>query len=399
MHIEKKVISNLNKCYSMSTLDYKGRKCFLVAAEKTDPCYLFAEDGTLLDTVWEQPGGVMTMTPVPGGSGAFLATHQFYSPNDSAKAKIVIAEPREEGGWSIRTLCDVPFVHRFGLLQRGGNTWRLLRNGPLATITGTILLVVPFLILIFYKAVGPARPSPESGRRIQRFTAWERLVHWTTAITFIILALTGIIVMFGKVTLLPLIGHDAFSWVAIISKYLHNFIGPLFILASILLFFSFLHRNFFQHWDWNWIKKGGGIVTHQHVPAGFFNAGEKLWFWGGVVVLGLVMSITGLMLNFPYFLNAGSDFGMTRYMLQWANYFHIGAGALYMAFTMGHAYIGTLGTPGAYEAMRHGTVDEEWARQHHEIWYDELKGVPNPKRPTRSHEAVTGDRVTPPSHG
>ncbi len=285
------------------------------------------------------------------------------------------------------------------VLQRGGNTWRLLRNGPLATITGTILLVVPFLLLIFYKVVGPARPSPESGRRLQRFTAWERLVHWTTAITFVILALTGIIVMFGKVTLLPLIGHDAFSWVAIISKYLHNFIGPLFIIASILMFFAFVNRNFFRHWDWNWIKKGGGIATHQHVPAGFFNAGEKLWFWGGVVFLGLIMSISGLMLNFPYFLNTASDFGITRYLLQWANYFHIGAGALYMALTMGHAYIGTVGTPGAYEAMRYGTVDEEWAQQHHEIWYDELKGHPNPKRPPRSPGSVAGDPVTPPSHG
>ncbi len=285
------------------------------------------------------------------------------------------------------------------VLQRGGNTWRVLRNGPLATITGTLLLVVPFLLLIFYKSVGPARPVPESGRRIQRFTAWERPVHWTTAITFVILALTGIIVMFGKLILIPLIGHVAFSWVAIISKYLHNFIGPLFIIASILMFFSFLHRNFFRHWDWNWIKKGGGLVSHKHVPAGFFNAGEKVWFWGGVVVLGLIMSISGLMMNFPYFLNAGPDVGMTRYMLQWANYFHIGAGALYMAFTMGHAYIGTAGTPGAYEAMRHGTVDEEWARQHHEIWFNELNGIPNPERPPRSPDSTAGDPVTPRGHG
>ena len=126
MKVEKKIVSNLNKCYAMSQLTYKGENCFLVAAEKQDPCYLFTEDGTLLDTVWEQPGGVMTMTPVPNGNGSFLATHQFYSPNDSAKAKIVIAEPKAEGGWNIRTLCDAPFVHRFGLLQRGGVTYLIV---------------------------------------------------------------------------------------------------------------------------------------------------------------------------------------------------------------------------------------------------------------------------------
>lgn len=120
MNVEKKVISNLNKCYAMSELTYKGEHCFLVAAEKHDPCYLFAEDGTQLETVWQEPGGVMTMTPVPGGDGAFLATHQFYSPNDSAKAKIVIATPVSENNWEIRTLTDAPFVHRFGILNRNG---------------------------------------------------------------------------------------------------------------------------------------------------------------------------------------------------------------------------------------------------------------------------------------
>lgn len=120
MKAEKKVISHLNKCYSMAQLRYQGRHCFLVAAEKQDPCYLFAEDGTQLETVWEAPGGVMTMAQVPGSDGQFLATHKFYSPNDSKEAKIVIATPMGEGRWEIRTLCRAPFVHRFGILERNG---------------------------------------------------------------------------------------------------------------------------------------------------------------------------------------------------------------------------------------------------------------------------------------
>ncbi len=120
MKVEKKVISNLNKCYSISDLTVEGKHCFLVAAEKSDPCYLFAEDGTQLETVWEGPGGVMTMTPVPGADGQFLSTQLFFSPNDSLNAKIVIVTREAKDDWSIRTLAHVPFVHRFGILKRGG---------------------------------------------------------------------------------------------------------------------------------------------------------------------------------------------------------------------------------------------------------------------------------------
>ncbi len=120
MKVEKKVISDLNKCYAISELTYGGQHCFLVAAEKHDPCYLFSEDGEILDTVWTEPGGVMTMAPVPGADGQFLATHRFYSPNDSKEAKIVIVTPKGKGDWEVRTLCHAPFVHRFGILRRGG---------------------------------------------------------------------------------------------------------------------------------------------------------------------------------------------------------------------------------------------------------------------------------------
>ena len=125
MKVEKKVIARLNKCYSIAELDYQGRRRFLVAAEKQDPCYLFEADGTKVGTVWEGPGGVMTMAQVPGTDGVFLATQRFYSPNDSAGAEIVIASPGASG-WELRTLCKAPFVHRFGILRRGGVNWLLV---------------------------------------------------------------------------------------------------------------------------------------------------------------------------------------------------------------------------------------------------------------------------------
>ncbi len=120
MKVEKKVISNLNKCYAIGDLKVNGEHCFVVAAEKKDPCYLFAEDGTLLETVWTGPGGVMTMAQVPGADAQFLATYKFYSPNDGFEARIVIATRKGKDDWELRALCKTPFVHRFGILTRGG---------------------------------------------------------------------------------------------------------------------------------------------------------------------------------------------------------------------------------------------------------------------------------------
>jgi hypothetical protein len=126
MKVTKKVISDLNKCYSIAPITVEGKPCFLVAAEKKDPCYLFSEDGEKLETVWTEPGGVMTMVQVPGVDGQFLATHKFYSPNDSLEAKIVIVTRRGKDDWEVRTLCNAPFVHRFGILNRGGTNYLIV---------------------------------------------------------------------------------------------------------------------------------------------------------------------------------------------------------------------------------------------------------------------------------
>ena len=280
------------------------------------------------------------------------------------------------------------------IVQRGGNTWREWRNGPLATGAGMVLVLALLAIFALYSTAGPARlDAPESGRRIQRFNRWDRWVHWATAIAFLLLAVTGLIILFGKVVLLPVLGHDIFATVAYLSKYLHNFAGPLFIVCSVLMFVTFLRRNFLRSIDWQWVKAGGGIVTHRHVPAGFFNAGEKAWFWFGVTLLGLVMSASGLVLDFAL--------GQSRYVMQIANYLHLAGATFYIAAAMGHIYIGTLGTPGAYRAMREGYVDEEWAKAHHSLWYEDVQATGQgdaPRTPAPPRHPAPGPGNAPRGH-
>lgn len=119
MNIKKKIIGHLNKCYSMAPLRWNNKDYILVAAEKQDACYLYDLEGNKIDTIWEGPGGVMTMQQIPGTNGEFLATQKFYSPNDSAEAYLALVQPTEKG-WSVKKMVDIPFVHRFGILERNG---------------------------------------------------------------------------------------------------------------------------------------------------------------------------------------------------------------------------------------------------------------------------------------
>lgn len=259
------------------------------------------------------------------------------------------------------------------VLQRGGNTWRVWRNGPLSTFSAVLLIAVPLALLAIWRLAGPAATPPETGRRVQRFGTLQRWAHWATAITFGLLALTGVLMLFGKKIVLPWLGHDAFGWVAAISKYVHNVAGPVFIACSVAMFLTFVQRNGFSRLDWQWLKRLGGLRGEGPVPAGFFNGGEKLWFWTGLTLLGLLMSITGLVLAFPYWGPVGAAGGSTRYLQQVAHLMHLVGATLYIAATMSHIYMGTLGTPGTYRGMRHGAVDESWAEHHHPAWLEQLR--------------------------
>ena len=253
------------------------------------------------------------------------------------------------------------------LIQSGGQTWRSLRNSDISVYGGWALVLLFVVIASFYMVKGTMHlHHPTTGRVIQRFTWLDRLIHWSTAITFSTLAITGLIMLFGKTVLLPLFGYTLFSWLAILAKNLHNFVGPLFFVCIIFLFVNFVRDNFPQAGDALWIKRFGGLFSGQDTPSYKFNAGEKIWFWGGAIVLGILVSLTGFILDFP-------NFNQTRETMQISHVLHSSGAILFMLGSLGHIYMGTIGMAGAYRAMKTGYVDEEWAREHHEYWYNDIK--------------------------
>jgi formate dehydrogenase subunit gamma len=254
------------------------------------------------------------------------------------------------------------------LIQPAGETWRALREGPITLYGGILLIAVAVLLGLFYALRGPIRVhGPVTGRMILRFTPWDRIIHWSVAITWLILALSGLLMLFGKHVLLPIVGYTLFSWLAVLAKNLHNFVGPLFLVSAVTMFFSYVSRNIPQAYDLKWWANIGRFMRGEHVPSGFFNGGEKLIFWLGLFLFSLIVGISGLILNFP-------NFDQARSIMQGAHLFHSITAILFMALMMGHIYLGTVGVEGAYHGMRYeGLVDEAWAKEHHEYWYDDVK--------------------------
>ena len=259
------------------------------------------------------------------------------------------------------------------LVQSWGETWRQIRNGPVTFYGGWLVVLVLVAILAFYSVFGPVKlHGKPSGRLIKRFSTTDQVVHWSVAISFCILGLSGLIMFFGKHVLLPIIGYTLFAWLAALSKNLHNFVAPLFMVSVAIFAILFVRHNLPRAYDFMWFRNALGYVTgKEHVPSGKFNAGEKVWFWGGVVVLSIVVSWSGLILLFP-------NFDQTRAVMQNAWIWHAVAALLYIAMSLGHIYLGTLGVEGAYQAMRTGYVDEMWAKEHHEYWYNDMKSGRDP---------------------
>ncbi|MBV9891571.1 MAG: formate dehydrogenase subunit gamma [Rhizobacter sp.] len=330
-------------------------------------------------TIVLPPGSSATITttpllePQPGDTNAQRARSQplnnapfWRGVHDSGRAPGTVNNMQVgERGELIQPITSYPGTR----VTTAGEAWRQLRNWWIVPFGGALVLIVVLALALYYWAKGPiGRNDPHTGRKIERFTYFERAAHWVNAIAFCILAISGLVMAFGKFLLLPLLGGALFGWLTWLLKTMHNFVGPLFSVSLVIVFLTFLRSNWPTRADWDWLRRGGGMFGRGGEPPSHrFNAGEKLVFWGGVVVLGIVLVASGFILD-----KVVPGVEMTRSGMQVAHIVHAVGAMLIIAVFLGHIYMGTIGMRGAYRAMKTGYVDEGWAREHHRLWYDDI---------------------------
>lgn len=250
------------------------------------------------------------------------------------------------------------------LIQPQGRDWRVFHEVTMPWIAGLAILGMLLALAIFYLVFGRIKGQySETGDRIIRFRFVERFTHWMVATCFIVLALSGLNYIYGKRLLMPIMGPYAFAEMSQWMKYAHNFFAWPFTVGILIMVVVWVRDNLPSRVDFEWIKKGGGLTGRGHVSAGRFNAGQKIVFWG--VTLGsLAMFVSGLALLFPFTITGVNGMQLTSII-------HGIIGAVFIAGILAHIYIGSVGMEGAFEAMGSGTVDREWARQHHDLWADQ----------------------------
>ncbi|HEY8048107.1 MAG TPA: formate dehydrogenase subunit gamma [Ramlibacter sp.] len=270
-----------------------------------------------------------------------------------------------------------------------GEAWRQVRNKWIIPYGGSLIVIFALALAIFYFArgrIGHNDAIGGGGVLIERFTPFERAAHWANAISFCVLAISGIVMAFGQFFMMPLLGKQLYGPLTYLLKNLHNFFGPLFTVSLVIVIITFIKDEFPQRGDLNWLVKLGGVFSKSGTepPTHRFNAGEKVLFWISAVVLGLILVGSGWVLD-----KLIPDFDYLRSNMQVAHMIHSTAAMLMICAIGFHIYLGTIGVRGAYTAMRNGYVDEAWAQEHHGYWYDDIKSGRVPVQ--RSEHAAIAD--------
>lgn len=205
----------------------------------------------------------------------------------------------------------------------------------------------------------------EGNRLIVRYTANERSNHWITAITFVLLALSGL-AMF----------HPAMSWLYFVlgggqwTRILHPFVGVVMFLSFLVLTLRFWHHNYLDKNDVQWLKQPRDVFGNheENLPeVGRYNAGQKLLFFVMVACLFLLLA-SGIVIWRRYF-----SFYFPIGIIRLASVVHAVAAFVLIVGIIVHIYA-AIWVKGSVGAMTRGTVTYGWARKHHPRWFREIIG-------------------------
>ena len=280
------------------------------------------------------------------------------------------------------------------LIQDGGMWWMAFRTGPLREYGTYIIVGMLAILVLFFLLRGRIRIDGEkTGRTVLRFNGFERFGHWLFAGSFLVLGITGLLTLYGRDFLIPIFGKEGFATIAQGCKWLHNNLAWAFMLGLVIITVNWIAHNIPNRTDLKWLAAGGGLFTKgSHPPAKKFNAGQKVIFWA-CVLLGISISLSGLSLLFPFELpmfaktfSVANATGIPQMLglnlptqmspqeeMQYAQLWHVIVAYIFIAIIIAHIYLGSVGMEGAFDAMGTGEVEEQWAREHHSLWLEEVQ--------------------------
>jgi len=299
------------------------------------------------------------------------------------------------GGFNANVLIQNPVLTAganagtIGRTVSSGVRWLEIRNGPLQQYGSYGLGAIIVVLVLFFAIRGRIKiDHGPAGRTIERFKLVERIGHWLTAVSFVLLGLTGLWMLYGKTILIPYIGHEAYASIAYVGKHIHHYFGFAFMVGLVLIFLMWVRHNIPDMTDLKWAAKGGGVlVKGVHPPAKKFNGGQKIIFWA-TILGGVSLSLSGLALMFPGELPAmfAKTFAIMNMVgfslptelspvqeLQLSQLWHSIVALIMIVIIIAHIYIGSIGMEGAFDAMGTGKVDVNWAKEHHSLWVEEVE--------------------------